>query len=447
MTAMSSSPPVRAGLIGTGHYATAVLAQAQAVPGLTIVAVADRTVPVALAACRRAGLADQQVAVCADRPAALRAIEARRLVVTDDPSLLLDLPLDIVAEATGDPEAGTRHALAAIAAGKHVAMVSKEPDVVVGPLLKRRADAAGLVYTPVAGDQHGLLIELVAWCRGLGLELLCGGKARDEEYVLDGDSIAAAGRGRVTVPAASRWAFEPIAPGEAARFVAARRRVLAGWPSAAEYDLCELAIAANATGLLPDRPALHAPAVRTREIPEVLCPAEQGGLLSAGGAIEAVTCLRRPESAGLGRRRVRRGRLRSDYAREILTTKGLLANARGTACLIYRPYHLCGVETPATLLAAGRGRATEGLALRPRVDLVGRTRRPWRAGETLTGLTGPDWEPLLMPTGAGCPLYLLERARLREDLAAGTVVTAAMVEPPVGSVLWPLRAEQDALAW
>jgi hypothetical protein len=34
----------------------------------------------------------------------------------------------------------------------------------------------------------------------------------------------------------------------------------------------------------------------------------------------------------------------NDYSRQILTTKGLIPNARGTAALIYRPYHLCGVE-------------------------------------------------------------------------------------------------------
>ncbi|MEZ4662873.1 MAG: hypothetical protein R2911_35445 [Caldilineaceae bacterium] len=37
-----------------------------------------------------------------------------------------------------------RHALAAIAHGKHVVMVSKEPDVVVGPILAQRARAAGV---------------------------------------------------------------------------------------------------------------------------------------------------------------------------------------------------------------------------------------------------------------------------------------------------------------
>ena len=42
-------------------------------------------------------------------------------------------------EATGVPEAGIRHALAAIAHGKHIVMVNVEADAVAGPLLARKA--------------------------------------------------------------------------------------------------------------------------------------------------------------------------------------------------------------------------------------------------------------------------------------------------------------------
>lgn len=76
--------------------------------------------------------------------------------------LLTDVPLDVVVECTGNPEAGARHAELAIKHGKHVAMVNKEADSVVGPMLSRLADKTGVIYTPVDGDQHGLLIGLVS---------------------------------------------------------------------------------------------------------------------------------------------------------------------------------------------------------------------------------------------------------------------------------------------
>ena len=42
------------------------------------------------------------------------------------------------------------------------------------------------------------------------------------------------------------------------------------------------------------------------------------------------------------------------------------------------------------------------------------------------------------------PYYLAAGCRLRANVPAGASITRAMVEPPVDSVLWRLRAEQDS---
>jgi predicted homoserine dehydrogenase-like protein len=69
-------------------------------------------------------------------------------VALKDALLAMDLPLDVVVEATGVPEAGARHALEAIRHGKHVVMVNKEADAAVGPILKQHADRQGVAYLP-----------------------------------------------------------------------------------------------------------------------------------------------------------------------------------------------------------------------------------------------------------------------------------------------------------
>src|SRR5207245_10206962 len=148
-------------------------------------AVAGRRLDAARRAYGGAGVPEDAIVRCDSRRAALRAIEAGKRVIAADPLLLMELPLEVIVEATGHPESGARHAEAAIRHGQHVAMVTKEADVTVGPMLKRLADEAGVVYTAVDGDQHGLLIGLVAWARRLGLEVLCGGKARDQEVICD----------------------------------------------------------------------------------------------------------------------------------------------------------------------------------------------------------------------------------------------------------------------
>src|SRR6266511_2444682 len=135
----SRQRPVRAGIIGCGTFGTSVLAQAPSVPSLEIPAVADQDAGAARLAYQRVGVGEDDLALCDSHHAALRALEAGKSVIVEDPLLLMELPLDVIVESTGVPEAGARHADAAIRHGKHVAMVNKEADVTVGPLLKHLA--------------------------------------------------------------------------------------------------------------------------------------------------------------------------------------------------------------------------------------------------------------------------------------------------------------------
>lgn len=441
---------VRAGVIGVGQYATAIVTQSRAIARLDVPVVADLNVGAAREAYLSAGYPPEDVVVAESARGALQALETGRRTVVPDATLLFDLPVDVVVESTGVAEAGARHGRLAIEHGKHLAMVSKETDATVGPILKRLADRAGVVYTPVDGDQHGLLVALVEWARELGLEVVAAGKARDVEFVYDlGAGTISDGRHMVTLTPERSRVLEPIAAGGAEGAVAARRRALAGLPRIGGFDVTEMAIAANATGLLPDTDELHCPALRTVEIPEVFCPREEGGILGRRGVIDSVTSLRRVDEAGLGGGVWIVVGCENDYSRMILTTKGLVPNAADTAALIYRPYHLCGVETPMTLLVAGLLELPTGASdFQPRVDIVARAREALKAGDTLTGDHDTRLDYLLMPAqavveGAPLPLHLGTGHRLVEDVPAGTLLRVEMVEMPRDSALWRLREEQD----
>ena len=455
LDSMPRQQVVKAGVIGTGHYATAIVCQAQSMSRLDVSVVADVNVDKGRQAYRDAGVDDDRIVVCDSRAAALDALERDAKVVLEDATLMMELPIALVAEATGVAEAGARHAAAAIRHGKHVAMVNKEADVSVGPILKHRADRAGVVYTAVDGDQHGLLIGLVDWARTLGLHVIAGGKASDGEYLHDPVQRTVTRRTRqrdhrVTLDDATAPAFDPIPPGLAESVVATRRHIARGLPAIGGWDLGEMAIAANATGLLPDVPELHASIVHVAEIPEVLCAREDGGILTRDGAIDAVICLRQPQEAGLGGGVFVVVDSASEYSRRIMVGKGLLANRRGSAALIYRPYHLCGVETPLTMLWAGLlGAPTGAGELLPRVDVVARANVDLKAGDTLPGDHSPKLQSLMLPAmpvaaAAPLPFHLGSGNPLACDVAAGTVITAAMVRPPADSTLWSLRQEQDS---
>lgn len=140
-----------------------------------------------------------------------------------------------------------------------------------------------------------------------------------------------------------------------------------------------------------------------------------------------------------------------DHAGRMLAQKGHVTNSRDSALLIYRPYHLLGVETATSILCAQLlGLPTGASRLMPRFDVVARALVGLRAGEVVDRDSGDRLQALIHPAqpvvaGAALPYYMVEGNPLAVDVAAGTLITAEMVRKPAGSVLWSLRAQQDRL--
>ena len=105
---------VRAGIVGCGDFSTTIITQSPLIPRLSVPAVADVNVEAGQRAFQRAGIADDDIAVCDSSASALRSIEAGKSVVVQDASILMELPLDVIATATRVPEAGARYAYEAI---------------------------------------------------------------------------------------------------------------------------------------------------------------------------------------------------------------------------------------------------------------------------------------------------------------------------------------------
>ncbi|MBM3235457.1 flagellar biosynthesis protein FlgA [Candidatus Poribacteria bacterium] len=446
---------VRAGIIGCGSFGAAIVTQASLVPRLKIPIVADVNVESGRLAFLQAGAKKENIAVCDNRASAIRAMETGKAVVVQDSMILMELPLDVIATSTRVAEAGALYAYEAIQHGKHVVMVDKEADSVVGPILKHLADKAGVVFTTDDGDQPGLLMGLVSWARSIGLEVLCGGNMHDCLYnpleltVRQGSTV-------VKLREEDKWAFEPIPNGKAQLYYNARRQILANLLQDNDDGdtICHIVVSANGTSLLPDTPIGHRPVARFTEIPEILCPVEEGGILQTRGAVDIPIILRtRDEPHGGGGVFVVVANDNA-HSRNIMIQKGLLANSRKSAMLIYRPYHLCGAETAMSILCAGLLKVPTGSStLVPRVDMVAKSARDFRAGEILgekPGSLGLNLElrALLMPavpiTGNHpVPFFMLEGKRLSRDISSGTVITQDMVIPPQDSFLWSLRKQQD----
>ena len=443
---------VRTLLTGAGEYGFSFVAQSRRTPGLTVSAIYARKVERGVAAFRHAGLPEDAVKICETLAEARAALAAGKAVVSSDALMLMELPVDLVVEATGAPEAAAIHAETALRNGKHVAMVSKEADSVIGPLLHRRAKAARLVYTPVDGDQPSLLMQLVVWAWVIGLEVLCAGKSSEYDFVYDPAAKRVTSLDR-SIEARDLDALWEFGPRDVRSVVEARARALAAIPQHTVPDLVEMGIVANACGLSVDTPAFHAPILRTPEIADVMVPASMGGILGRGGVVDVVNLLRRPDEASFAGGVFVVVRCEDKQTWEVLRAKGHVVSRSGEAAMIYRPSHLLGVESATTVLSAVlQGRSSGPDDVQPRFDVVGVTTKAIPAG-TLLAATGHHHEidgveGLLVPArrAAGVnplPFYMMANNTLVRDVPAGSIITADMVAPPKDSRLWALRRELE----
>jgi predicted homoserine dehydrogenase-like protein len=139
--------PIRVGMVGAGFMGRGIALQIlNHVPGMSLVAISNRSLAGASRAYAQAG---QSRVVAVESLARLEwAIEAGRYVVTEDAMLLCQAHnIDAIIEVTGTVEFGAQVVLEAFKHGKHVVVMNAELDGTVGPILKRYADKAGVVFT------------------------------------------------------------------------------------------------------------------------------------------------------------------------------------------------------------------------------------------------------------------------------------------------------------
>ncbi len=161
--------PIRIGMIGAGATGRAIALQlGTPVPGVRLVAIANRTAAHAERAFKEAGFTKWVRAESAHEAEA--AIARGIPVLAEDPLVLTRCgAIDMILEVTGTIEAGARVTLDAFDHGKHVVLVNAELDSLLGPILKVKADKAGVVVTHTDGDEPGVAMTLLRYLRTLGL--------------------------------------------------------------------------------------------------------------------------------------------------------------------------------------------------------------------------------------------------------------------------------------
>ncbi|WP_053352157.1 NAD(P)H-dependent oxidoreductase [Leucobacter musarum] len=415
----AASGPVRVGVIGAGKFASMFLTQAVGSPTIHVVGVADINVPKAKAALDRTGWpAERYAAASLDE-----AVRTGGTAVIDDSTALITHPaVEVILEITGNPLVGTYHAVTAIDHGKHVVMVNVEADCMVGPILQRRAQEKGVIYSMAYGDQPALICELVDWCRMVGFDVVAAGKGTKylPEYNYSTPD---------TVWDYYGFTDEQLASGDYNPKMF--NSFLDGTKSA-----IEMAAVANGTGLLPQEEGLLFPAASKDDLPTVFREQALGGSLSRRGTVEIASSMYRdgtevPDNLRWGVYVTFEAV--TDYAVQCFAEYGVHTDATGRYGSLYRPYHMIGLELGVSIAAAvTRGEAT-GAPTGFRGDVVTTAKRDLRAGETLDGEGGYTVFGKLAPASKSLkhhalPLGLAHGAKLIRDVPKDAIVSWNDVE-------------------
>jgi predicted homoserine dehydrogenase-like protein len=428
--------PIRVGLIGAGKFGSMYLAQVPRTPGVHLVAIADLDPALAKKNLARVGWKPEQSAA----PSAAAALRDGNTWVTDDWLALVKLPeIDIVVECTGAPVHAVDHILAAIAERKHVVNVTVEADAFCGPLLARRAQEAGVVYSLAYGDQPAMICDLVDWARTCGFP------------------VVAAGRGHKWLPhfiestPETVWGHYGLTPEQAKRG-GLNPKMFNSFLDGSKPSI-ESAAVANATGLGVPFDGLLYPPASVEDIPFVTRPKSEGGVLERKGMVEVVSSLEAD-----GRRipyDIRMGvwvtvEAETDYIRNCFEEYNAHTDPSGRYFTLYKRWHLIGLEVGVSVASVAlRGEPT-GVATCWNADVVATAKRDLAAGETLDGEGGYTVWGKLLPADrsmrlGGLPLGLAHNVKLVRPVKKGQSLCWADVAMDSTTHAYKLRREMEAM--
>lgn len=430
-----SGNPIRVAIIGCGRFGSMIMSQIKQAPGMMVAVACDTNLIQAWDAIELSGYQDDSAVFCSKVSQANQSIQLGKIVVTDDQSLCMSAEIDVVVEATGNPVVGTHHALSAIKNNKHIIMVNVEADALVGPALKRRSDEAGVVYSLAYGDQPAIIGDMYDWGMSMGFEIVAAGKGTkyipEYRYSTPDDSMTQYGHPNKGISTAklNNKMYNSF---------------LDGTKSAVE--MCSVS---NMTGLLPDIPGMHFPAAAIEEIPGLLCPQEDGGILSRKGAVEIISSVRR-DGTPIDNH-LRWGvyvviTSENKYLRTCMSDYGMAMDLSGRYAVMYRPYHLVGMETPVSIARAHLyGEATGAPAARL-CEVAATAKTNLNSGESLDGeggytVYGTLVECTLSDMTRILPIGLSYGAKLKRSINQNTVLTYSDVELSTDKLIETLRQE------
>ena len=414
---LATGNPVRVGMIGAGFMGRGIANQIiNSVPGMELVAIANRHLEGAKRAYEEAGIEELQEVETTN--ALEEAISQGTYAITEDAKLLCRAEqIDALIEVTGTIEYAAGVVMEAIANRKHVILMNAELDGTIGSILKVYADRAGVILSACDGDQPGVQMNLYRFVKSIGLTpLLCGNiKGLQDPY-----------RNPTTQEGfARRWGQKP--------------HMVTSFADGTKISF-EQAIVANATGMQVAKRGMLGYEFKGH-VDEMTDMYDVEQLKQLGGIVDYVVGTK--PGPGVFVFATHDDPKQKHYL-------NLYKLGEGPLYSFYTPYHLCHFEVPLSVARVVLLQDTVMSPLgEPTVDVVATAKINLKAGDVLDGIGyymtyGQCENSEVARQENLLPMGLAEGCRLKRNIAKDSVLTYEDVELPSGRLCDRLRAEQNA---
>jgi len=396
--------PIKVGVIGAGQMGFGMVSQISTIPGMIVAGISD----INLDAAKRA----------ADAYNASADKKVDILTSTDFKEIVHSQNVEVIVDATGVPEAGAKISLETLIAKKHLVLLNVEIDITVGPLMKKLYDAADLVYTGSDGDEPAATVQMYEFAKSMGMEVLVAGKGKNNALKVSANPDTAQA--------------EADSKGMNSHMLAAFQD---GTKTMAEMNLLS-----NAIGYLPDVVGMHGVSADLDGTVEKLNLKENGGVLNNFGVVEYVDgiapgifCIVKGQNEGV------------QHELNYLLKKGERDHH-----ILFRPYHLCSLETPLTIARAVLEHDTAIVPLgAPISETVAVAKRDIKKGEKIDGIGGYCVRGVLethadMKKNGNVPIGLVGGSSVaKRDIKDGVFLTVDDIELDESTTVYKLRKLQD----
>jgi len=300
--------------------------------------------------------------------------------------------------------------------GKLVVNLNAISEATLGVIFKEIASCNDTIYSVGAGDEPAVTLDLINYCRMLGLEIICAGKGKNnplniysnpDDFIKKSNEI-------------------DVSPYLLASFVDGTKTML------------EMAILSNAADIPIDIDGMHGPEANIRDLVRIFDLKSKGGILNKYNIIDYAIGDIAP------------GVFVIFTSRQASIIKELqyLKMGTGPNFILFKPYHLGNIESPfsiydivlnkkPTLTANDKFRTM--VAARAKKNLSAGTTLDFSGGYSFSGYA-IDFQKFVKNNYA--PLGLIEGSILKENVVKDEIITFSKIDKYKSTCLYNLWEKQ-----